>query len=95
MNRPTSTPAAPASRRVAASIGPDCTNIAPIPKDPCAFNFDPLHVHGVCESKITAIDGDAGVLLLPRLPDRSTGPPEPRGGTADQRRSCRPAKQLE
>jgi citrate synthase len=46
------------------SIGPDCLNIGNINKDFGAFTFDPgFMATASCESKITYIDGDAGILL--------------------------------
>jgi citrate synthase len=51
------------------SIGPDCLNIGPIPKDFGAFTFDPGFMSTAsCESKITYIDGDNGVLLYRGYP---------------------------
>jgi citrate synthase len=46
------------------TLGPDCLNIANITRDHGAFTFDPgFMATAACESKITFIDGDAGVLL--------------------------------
>ncbi|NJD31800.1 MAG: citrate (Si)-synthase, partial [Gammaproteobacteria bacterium] len=46
------------------SVGPDCLNIAPLYKDHGLFTFDPGFMSTAsCESRITYIDGDAGVLL--------------------------------
>ena len=46
------------------TIGPDVIDIAGISKDHGVFTFDPgFGVTAACESKITYIDGDAGVLL--------------------------------
>jgi citrate synthase len=54
------------------TIGPDVLDIAAINKDHGVFTHDPgFGVTSATESKITYIDGDAGVLLLPRLPDRA------------------------
>jgi len=51
------------------SIGPDCLNIGPIPKDFGAFTFDPGFMSTAsCESRITYIDGDNGVLLYRGYP---------------------------
>ena len=46
------------------SIGPDVIDVAAINKDHGVFTFDPgFGVTAATESKITYIDGDAGVLL--------------------------------
>jgi citrate synthase len=46
------------------TLGPDCLSIANITPDHGAFTFDPgFMATAACESKITFIDGDAGVLL--------------------------------
>ena len=46
------------------TLGPDCLNIANITRDHGAFTFDPgFMATAACESRITYIDGDAGVLL--------------------------------
>jgi len=46
------------------TLGPDCLSIANITRDHGAFTFDPgFMATAACESKITFIDGDAGVLL--------------------------------
>ncbi|MDQ2639211.1 MAG: citrate synthase [Pseudomonadota bacterium] len=46
------------------TIGPDVLDIAAIAKDHDVFTFDPgFGVTSACESKITYIDGDAGVLM--------------------------------
>ena len=51
------------------TIGPDCLNIGPIPKEFGAFTFDPGFMSTAsCESRITYIDGDAGVLLYRGYP---------------------------
>jgi citrate synthase len=51
------------------SVGPDCLNIASIGKDHGIFTFDPgFMATASCESKITYIDGDAGVLLYRGYP---------------------------
>jgi citrate synthase len=51
------------------SVGPDCINIANINKDHGAFTFDPgFMATAACESKITYIDGDNGVLLYRGYP---------------------------
>jgi citrate synthase len=51
------------------TIGPDCLDIAAITKDQGVFTFDPaFSVTASCESKITYIDGDAGVLLYRGYP---------------------------
>ena len=51
------------------TIGPDCLDISGISKDQGVFTFDPaFSVTASCESKITYIDGDAGVLLYRGYP---------------------------
>ena len=51
------------------TIGPDCLNIAPLAKDHEIFTFDPgFMATASCESKITYIDGDAGILLYRGYP---------------------------
>ena len=51
------------------TIGPDCLDVAAITKDHGVFSFDPaFSVTASCESKITYIDGDAGVLLYRGYP---------------------------
>ena len=51
------------------TIGPDCLNIGPIPKEFGAFTFDPGFMSTAsCESRITYIDGDNGVLLYRGYP---------------------------
>jgi len=51
------------------SIGPDCLDISALSKDQGVFTFDPaFSVTASCESKITFIDGDAGVLLYRGYP---------------------------
>ena len=46
------------------TLGPDCLNIGSLNKDHGVFTFDPgFMATAACESKITYIDGDAGVLL--------------------------------
>jgi citrate synthase len=51
------------------TIGPDVLDIAAINKDHDVFTFDPAFgVTASCESKITYIDGDAGVLLYRGYP---------------------------
>ncbi len=53
----------------AGTIGPDCLDISGISKDQGVFTFDPaFSVTASCESKITYIDGDAGVLLYRGYP---------------------------
>ena len=43
--------------------GPDCVDISPFEKELSLFTFDPAFVSTAsCESKITFIDGDKGVL---------------------------------
>jgi citrate synthase len=51
------------------SIGPDCLDISALTKDQGVFTFDPaFSATASCESKITFIDGDAGVLLYRGYP---------------------------
>src|SRR5215471_622498 len=46
------------------TLGPECLNISNLTRDHGAFTFDPGFMFtAACESKITFIDGDAGVLL--------------------------------
>jgi len=46
------------------TLGPECLNIANLARDHGAFTFDPGFMFtAACESKITFIDGDAGILL--------------------------------
>ena len=51
------------------SVGPDVLNIAPLAKDHGVYTFDPGFMStAACESKITYIDGDKGVLLYRGYP---------------------------
>ena len=51
------------------TVGPDCLGIAPLAKDFGIFTFDPgFMATAACDSKITYIDGDAGVLLYRGYP---------------------------
>jgi citrate synthase len=51
------------------TMGPAVLNIAAIPKDHNAFTFDPgFMATASCESRITFIDGDQGVLLYRGYP---------------------------
>ena len=51
------------------TLGSDVLNIAPIQKDHGLFTFDPGFMNtAACESKITYIDGDQGVLLYRGYP---------------------------
>src|SRR6195256_1319597 len=51
------------------TIGPDCLDVGAISRDQGVFTFDPaFSVTASCESKITYIDGDAGVLLYRGYP---------------------------
>jgi len=51
------------------SVGPDVLNISPLAKDHGLFTFDPGFMStAACESKITYIDGDKGVLLYRGYP---------------------------
>jgi citrate synthase len=51
------------------TVGPDCVNVAGITRDHGIFTFDPgFMATAACESKITYIDGDNGVLLYRGYP---------------------------
>jgi len=51
------------------TIGPDVIDIAHLTRDQGVFTFDPgFGVTAACESKITYIDGDQGVLLYRGYP---------------------------
>jgi citrate synthase len=51
------------------TVGPDVVNIAPLYKEHGVFTFDPgFMATASCESHITYIDGDAGVLLYRGYP---------------------------
>ena len=51
------------------TLGPDCLNIGSLTKDQGLFTFDPgFMATASCESKITYIDGDAGILLYRGYP---------------------------
>jgi citrate synthase len=51
------------------TVGPDCLNIGNVARDFGAFTFDPgFMATASCESKITYIDGDAGILLYRGYP---------------------------
>ena len=51
------------------TVGPDCVNIVSLTKDHGVFTFDPgFMATAACESKITYIDGDNGVLLYRGYP---------------------------
>jgi len=51
------------------TVGPDCLNIGSLMKDHGIFTFDPgFMATASCESKITYIDGDAGILLYRGYP---------------------------
>ena len=51
------------------TVGPDVLGIAPLAKDHGVFTFDPGFMStAACESKITYIDGDKGVLLYRGYP---------------------------
>jgi len=51
------------------TVGSDVLNIAPLGKDHGVFTFDPgFMATAACESKITYIDGDKGVLLYRGYP---------------------------
>ena len=54
---------------ISGTIGPDVINISNLNKDQGVFTFDPgFMATASCESKITYIDGDAGVLLYRATP---------------------------
>jgi citrate synthase len=51
------------------TVGPDVVNIGPLYKEHGVFTFDPgFMATASCESHITYIDGDAGVLLYRGYP---------------------------
>jgi len=51
------------------TVGPDCLSVANLGKDHGIFTFDPgFMATAACESKITYIDGDNGVLLYRGYP---------------------------
>ena len=51
------------------TVGPDCLNISTLLKDQGVFTFDPGFMSTAsCESRITYIDGDEGVLLYRGYP---------------------------
>jgi len=51
------------------TLGPDCLGISNLLKDQGIFTFDPgFMATASCESKITYIDGDAGILLYRGYP---------------------------
>jgi hypothetical protein len=54
------------------TIGPSVVDISTIQKDLGVFTYDPgFGMTAATESRITYIDGDAGVLHVPRLPHRA------------------------
>src|ERR1700749_3856804 len=54
---------------ISGTIGPDVLNISTLTKDQGVFTFDPgFMATASTESKITYIDGDAGVLLYRGYP---------------------------
>src|SRR5579859_1979838 len=54
---------------VSGTIGPEALDISNLNKDQGVFTFDPgFMATASCESKITYIDGDAGVLLYRGYP---------------------------
>src|SRR6204780_4228855 len=54
---------------ISGTIGPDVLNISSLTKDQGVFTFDPgFMATASTESKITYIDGDAGVLLYRGYP---------------------------
>jgi len=51
------------------TVGPDCLSISSLLKDHGVFTFDPgFMATAACDSKITYIDGDAGILLYRGYP---------------------------
>jgi citrate synthase len=51
------------------TVGPDVINIAPLPKEQGVFTYDPGFMSTAsCESRITYIDGEQGVLLYRGYP---------------------------
>jgi citrate synthase len=51
------------------TLGPDCMSVANLLKDHGIFTFDPgFMATAACESRITYIDGDAGILLYRGYP---------------------------
>ncbi len=57
---------------IAGTVGPDVIDVRKLVNEGY-FTFDPGFVAtGSCDSKITYIDGAAGVLTASRLSDRST-----------------------
>jgi citrate synthase len=51
------------------SVGPDCLSISNLLKEQGVFTFDPgFMATAACESRITYIDGDAGILLYRGYP---------------------------
>ena len=51
------------------TLGPEVVDIGPLGKDHGVFTFDPgFMVTGACESKVTYIDGEQGVLLYRGYP---------------------------
>src|SRR5271163_4589513 len=54
---------------ISGTIGPAVLNIANLTKDQGVFTFDPgFMATASCDSKITYIDGDAGILLYRGYP---------------------------
>ena len=54
---------------LAGTIGPECLDISHLTRDQGVFTFDPgFMATASTESKITYIDGDAGVLLYRGYP---------------------------
>jgi citrate synthase len=53
----------------AGTVGPDCMSVGNLMKDHGIFTFDPgFMATAACESRITYIDGDAGILLYRGYP---------------------------
>ena len=51
------------------TLGPDCVNVAGITRDHGVFTYDPgFGSTASCESKITYIDGDQGILMYRGYP---------------------------
>ena len=79
---------------ISGTIGPDVLDISHLTKDQGVFTFDPgFMATASTESKITYIDGDAGVLLYRGYPVEQlaeTVELSRSGHAAHQRLRCRP-----
>ena len=85
--------------RTARSSAMDLRQIKVTPDEFGMMTYDPAFMNtAACKSRITYIDGDKGVLLVPRLPDRAAGRaqrlprdrvPDPVRRAADRQRSSR------